>query len=47
MEFEAVVSLLVLITMAIPYVLVMRILWYLGSYLKDKWMDSVKPKNLR
>lgn len=47
MEGDLVVSVILLIVYAVPYLLLCRVLWHLGSYLKDKWLDSVKPKNLR
>lgn len=44
---DLVVSVILLIVYAVPYLLLCRVLWHLGSYLKDKWMDSVKPKDFR
>ena len=47
MEEDLVVSVILLIVYAVPYLLLCRVLWHLGSYLKNKWMDSVKPKDFR
>ena len=44
---DLVVSVILLIVYAVPYLLLCRVLLHLGSYLKDKWMDSVKPKDFR